>query len=362
MNKRVLLVVDTMFPLGPANQLKLLANELVQRGLEVHVAVLKDRPFDRYPLPSNCQVHYLEIKKRDWMAWSKLRRLANSIRPDVCHDWSAESITRAAIGDLFPHVSSQYCDLAGPIEWSNWIRQQLTKRRTIAPTQFAVTHELLANRLTERGISNDRVTVVSPAVGAEDNPQDARQFVLEEFGLPNDSLIVGAYAPLVPATRFKDCIWAVDLLSCIRDDVQLLIMGTGTQLSRLQRFLRCTRVRPRVRFVGLPADPLQVIAGLDVYWNSHLQWPLPISMLLAMQFGVPAVSVHGPETDQVIIHQTTGFCVNLGARDEFARWTKYLVEQKEPAKQLARQGQQHVENLFPVEPFVDAYLNLYESF
>lgn len=362
MNKRVLLIVESMFPLGPAHQMELLAGQLVQRKFEVHVAVLRDKPSERYSVPANCQVHHLEVQKRDWMAWSKLRKLAKSIQPDICHDWSADSITRAAVGDLFPHVSSQFCGRATPIEWSNWIRRQLGRRRATAPTQFVATHEIVARRLVERGISDEQVTVIAPAVGNEVKPQGARSFVLEEFGLPDDSLIVGAFAPLVPATRFKDCIWAVDLLSCIRDDVQLLIMGTGTQLARLKRFLRCTRVRPRVHFVGLPDDPLRVVAGLDVYWNSHLQWPLPISMLSAMQFGVPAVSVHGPETDEVIVHQTTGFCVNLGARDEFARWTKYLVEQKESAKQLARQGQQQVEKMFPVRPFVDAYLKLYESF
>lgn len=353
-----------MFPLGPAQQMSVLARELVKRDFDVHIAVLKDSSASPYRVPEDCQIHHLEFGQRDWMGWCQLRKLAKSIQPDVCHDWSVEPIARAAVGDCFAHVSSQYSGRQEPIQWSNWMRQRLVKHKAKAPAQFAVTHELVAERLLRRGVSKECVTVIPPAVDQHLSfeRKDSKQFVLEEYGLPSESVVVGSYAPLIPATRFKDSIWAVDLLSCVRDDVQLLIMGRGSQLNRLRRFLRCTMVRSRVHFVDLPVEPLRVLSGLDVYWNSHLQWPLPISMLNAMQFGVPAISVHGPETEKVIIHQTTGFCVNLGARDEFARWTKYFVEQKDSAKQLSEQGQKHVQQLFPVEPFVEAYLNLYRAF
>lgn len=364
MKKRVLLIVETMFPLGPAQQLSLLARELVKRGYEVHIAVLQDRRGSPYRVPSECQVHHLEIQKRDWMAWNRLRKLANAIDPDICHDWSAEPVTRAAIGGRYAHVSSQYDARRRPIQWSNWMRKKWIARQSVAPTQYVATHKLVVEQLVAQGISDDCVTMIPPAVATEievDRVAD-RQYVLEKFGLPDNSVIVGSFAPLIPATRFKDSIWAIDLLNCVRDDMQLLIMGRGSQLSRLRRFLRCTMVRSRVHFVDLPSEPLRVLSSLDVYWNSHVQWPLPISMLNAMRFGVPAISVHGPETEEVVIHQTTGFCVNLGARDEFARWTKYLVEQKESAKQLSDQGQEHVRQMFPIEPFVEAYLTLYRSF
>ena len=45
MNKHILFVIENLFPLGAAQQLKLLADGLVGQGYKVHVAVLGQRSF-----------------------------------------------------------------------------------------------------------------------------------------------------------------------------------------------------------------------------------------------------------------------------------------------------------------------------
>ena len=69
----------------------------------------------------------------------------------------------------------------------------------------------------------------------------------------------------------------------------------------------------------------------------------------------------GEETEELLVHQTTGMGVNLGARDEFARWTKYLIEQPDAARQLARQGQTHLHELLSSDAFVQAHVAEYEQ-
>jgi glycosyltransferase involved in cell wall biosynthesis len=351
-----------MFPLGPSNQLSLLAQELVKRGAEVHLAILKDRPSTGFRLPSDCHIHHLEITRHDWMGWNQLRKLAKSIQPTVCHDFSVAAMTRVAIGDTFPQVSTQFRAPNAP-KPTDWIRQKFVERNAATPHHFVATHSIVADELIAQRVPEGSIMVIPPAVDRETEMMpNARQFVLNEYGLPKDSVIVGTYAPLVPATRLKDLIWAIDLITCIRDDVQLLIMGQGGQLDRLRRFSRCTAADSHIHFIGCPVRSPQVLSGLDVYWNSHLLWPLPNSLLSAMNFGVPAISVLGPETESLIQHQTTGFGVNLGARDEFARWTKYLIEQTESAQQLASQGQEHVRRGFSVGSFIESYLKIYGQF
>ena len=80
-----------------------------------------------------------------------------------------------------------------------------------------------------------------------------------------------------------------------------------------------------------------------------------------MLSGVPVVSVYGPGTTELIQHQETGFATNVGARDEFARWTKFLLEQSEQGKQLADQGRASLEGKFPVSEMAAAYRDLYQS-
>lgn len=224
-----------------------------------------------------------------------------------------------------------------------------------------VPDESLIQRLVQDGQDESQIVSIPPGLSLEpQDPAASRAQILEEFGLKQDTFIVGALAPFVPPARLKDLIWAMDLITCVRDDVFFLLMGQGSQQLRLERFLRCTIAKGHVRFAGLPENALSMVSGLNAFWQSSLLSPLPIAMLEAMNSAVPAISVLGPETEKAIIHQTTGMGVNFGARDEFARWTKYFIEQSHAAKQLGQQGQAHVQNLFSLQRFSSAYVDLYE--
>ena len=75
---------------------------------------------------------------------------------------------------------------------------------------------------------------------------------------------------------------------------------------------------------------------------------------------IPAIAVYGEGTDEIIRHQETGFAVNFGARDEFARWTKFLIEKPNESKIMARQGRELVERMFPSKSMVDDYIAFYK--
>ena len=358
---RVLLITETMFPLGPANQLSILARRLADKDHEVHVAILKDRPESQFPVPKLCHIHHLQIGTRDFLGWRKLRKLARAIQPNVCHDWSAFGITRAAIGDLFPHVTSPQCaeefvcdssSCALKILWDHW-------RSNSGKNVLTSTHESFIEEWDD--LFNE-THVVSPAIADhQPNKKQAQAEVREELKLPNDAILIGAYAPFIPKMRLKDLIWAADLITCIRDDIHLVLMGSGIQEGRLKRFLRTTEATGHVHFVGLPENALKIVSACDIFWHSHLRWGLPSSILTSMRFGVPTISVLGKETETAIIHQTTGFGVGLGARDEFARWSKYLIEQAESAAKISRQAKDHVLQNFSADAFVDRFVKIYES-
>ena len=141
--------------------------------------------------------------------------------------------------------------------------------------------------------------------------------------------------------------------------MQFVIFGKGLQKNRLQRFARMTESFHHVHFLGEPADADSMLAGLDFYWHSHLLEPLPVNLLAAMAAGIPTISVYGPGTSEIIRHQETGFAVNYGARDEFARWTKYLIELPDQAAKLSTQGKSFVEQNFTDPDYADKFLRLY---
>jgi glycosyltransferase involved in cell wall biosynthesis len=129
-------------------------------------------------------------------------------------------------------------------------------------------------------------------------------------------------------------------------------------LSRLQRFASLTEAASHVHFIRHPEPSL--IQGLDFYWHPHFQEPISANLMAAMAAEIPAIAVYGEGTDEIIRHQETGFAVNFGARDEFARWTKFLIEKPNESKTMARQGRELVERSFPSKSMVDDYIAFYE--
>jgi glycosyltransferase involved in cell wall biosynthesis len=128
----------------------------------------------------------------------------------------------------------------------------------------------------------------------------------------------------------------------------------------LQKFASQTEAQQHIHFLGTPANALKLIAGLDFFWQSHLREPLPGNLMLAMALEIPVISVFGPGTSEIIRHQETGFAVNLGARDEFARWTKYLIEMPEAAEKLAAQGRKYVLEKYGSRSQLLPYRSAYE--
>ena len=232
--------------------------------------------------------------------------------------------------------------------------------------RFIGAHECLKNELLNFGVADEKFSVVSNGVRVGDNGkvdvkdrQHGRALLMQETGLESTALIAVTSADLEPVTRLKDLIWATDLLSCVRDDVHLVILGEGSQHQNLLKFAACTEAADHIHFAGLPSTALEMIGGADVYWNSHLQTPLPSGVLTAMNCSVPVISVYGPETSPLVIHQETGFAVNYGARDEFARWMKFLIEKPDAAQQLGDQGRRHCRHQFRANIMVRVIEKIY---
>ncbi len=286
-------------------------------------------------------------------ATMRLRKRITAFGPDVVHAFGTASTLIAAAGLGLDRKTKLVSSILSKWQPQTTINQWIESRLIQRVDRFIVAHDCLKAELLDFGIPETQCSVLANAVdhGGEasdkdDQLQRRRRALIDATGVDPSAFIAVSSAALEPVTRLKDLIWATDLLSCVRDDVHLVIFGAGTQHQRLLKFAACTEAEQHIHFAGLPANADILIGGADVYWNSHLQTPLPCSVLTAMNFGVPVISVYGPETAPLILHQETGFAVNFGARDEFARWTKFLIEKPEAAQQISDQGQQHIRRCF----------------
>ncbi|QEG20581.1 glycosyltransferase [Mariniblastus fucicola] len=366
--QRLLFVIDSLDRFGATRQLELLTGAIGD-DFDVHVAVLG--PAQNSPMfsVSNTEFHFLGTSLNQAISVRtltrsglRLRKLIRRLQPNIVHAWCqpAERVMLAAsfdVDSVRKFVTELYVRPS-----TNMTFEAIDRRLGSPVLQYVVPHEEIKKSLVSHQYREDRISIVASSIGpSSPDRESARRKLVQLGGFGEHVHIAGAVAPLVPRSRLKDLIWATDLLTCIRDDVHFFIFGNGSQRTRLEKFASQTEAGHHVHFIDAEVDAQTLIPGLDFFWQSHLNEPLPSAMHHAMQSGVPVISVYGPGTSETIEHQETGFATNFGARDEFARWTKYLLEQTESGRQLADQGRASVDGKFAVSEMADGYRAIYSN-
>ena len=367
--KRILYVVDSLDRFGATRQLDLLTRE-ISHDHDVHIAVLGGEDIIPTCMTSedvSRQFHFLAASPTDQPSFRtltrsglRLRKLLRRIEPAIMHAWCqpAERVALAAATE-FESIRKFVTELH--IRPSTNMTMEAVDQRLGRPVQqYIVPHAEVKKSLVTHQYPEEKISIAPNAIGsATPSREIARRKLIQLGGLGNQVRLAGAVAPLVPRSRVKDLIWATDLLTCIRNDFHFFIFGRGSQRQRLERFAAQTEAGAHIHFVDSELHAFELIPGLDFFWQSHLNEPLPSAMHHAMLNNVPVISVYGPGTSESIVHQETGFAANFGARDEFARWTKYLLEQTEPGSQLARQGRESLKVELSVEAMANKYREAY---
>lgn len=366
--KRLLYVVDSLCRFGATRQLDLLTKAMAT-DFDVHVAVLdvaNAAPTGLIAENDPREFHFLASERPITSVRSlgksglRLRKLIQRLEPDILHPWChrAERVALAASFDfrsLKRFVTELY--LRPP---SRIVSKAIDRRLAGAVEQFVVSHTEVKKNLVEAGYHDQRIAIIPSAFESHSGDRGpAKRKLVDRCAHGGDVYLFGAVAELVPPSRLKDLIWATDLLTCIRDDVHFLIFGSGSQSQRLKQFAYQTEAGDHVHFIENECEAIELIPGLDAFWHSHLNEPLPSAMCHAMSSAVPVISVYGAGTSELIDHQESAFATNLGARDEFARWSKFLLEKPDQAQLLAQQGQQSIASKYPISDMALAYRSLY---
>ena len=376
-NQHILFVIENLFSLGAAQQLKVLAAGLVAQGHKIHVAVLGQRSFEPTQWTNlDIEVSFLNgddktplhTTRDGFQVVKELRQLIANLSPTIVHTWcgDAELLTLIAVEDVplikpLKRIRLISTELYRQPE-KRFVRQFIENRMAGRVERMIVPHESVKQHLVENGYHEPRISIVANAVATTPlNRFESKRELCRRLDLPESSKVAGTVAKLHHRSRLKDLIWATDLLTCIREDFHFIIIGAGAQLKRLKRFASLTESRNHVHFLGQPDWPELLVAGLDFYWHSHLNDPLSGNLLAAMAHEIPAISVLGSGTEPIVKHQETGMAVNFGARDEFARWTKYFIEQTDSTEQLGLQGKNHVISKFDKSKMIDGYLKIYDQ-
>lgn len=118
-----------------------------------------------------------------------------------------------------------------------------------------------------------------------------RDFVLAEFGLPEDAFVVCQVARLHPNKGQGILIEAVASLACRYPSIRCLIVGGGDEKYErdLKELARRKNVSEKIVFTGTRLDVPKIVSGADLFVLPSLQEGIPVTIMEAMALSVPVV-------------------------------------------------------------------------
>jgi glycosyltransferase involved in cell wall biosynthesis len=133
--------------------------------------------------------------------------------------------------------------------------------------------------------------------------------VKEEFGIPDDALVVGTVANFKTHKGYPYLIQAAAHVKKELPNVRFILIGLGPLEKEMRRRAASLGVDDVVIFAGYREDVPRLAATFDLFALSSIHEGLSIALVEAMSLGVPAVVTNVGGLPEVVTHEEQGFLV-----------------------------------------------------
>jgi glycosyltransferase involved in cell wall biosynthesis len=354
--RRILFVIPTLNYSGAGKQVSLLAAGLPRDRFALGVCA----PGEDGPLAAPFRSAGLVVQNLGRMhvfnlpALWRFRAFVRDFRPDVIHAWGHPSLRLSLLAgapaDCRLLVSHPLPPRERGPRLSRLERWFLGRADAIIAQGSAE-----AECFRVLGLPAGKIQVIPPGVDCPISDFDPRSSILA-----TNRLVVCA-GPLEPHKGFRDAIWAFDILQYLYPNLTLVILGDGSDRSRLERFANLTGAGAHVHFAGSQSDLSPLLARAEVVWvPSRAEGGINVA-LEAMALGRPVVASRLPGLAEIIADGETGFVVRPGSQLDLARQTRFLLDYPELIRRLGEAGRRRAQANFAAADLVRRFAALYSA-
>jgi glycosyltransferase involved in cell wall biosynthesis len=300
------------------------------------------------------------------MGMRRGRRLLRSERFDVLNTHFA--VPTGPVGDhlarfaAIPNVLTVHGgDLYDPSKWTSphrhallrlWIRS-LLRRADAVVGQSRNTLENMS-RYYAPGIEGERIPL-----GIRRPTEDGAAARGDHGFSPSDVILV-TVGRLVARKGLAQLLELMEDLK--RENVRLLIVGSGPQEEDLKKQASARGLDHRVRFLGRveESEKFRILRMCDLYVSSSQHEGFGLVFLEAMACKLPVVCYdHGGQTD-FLEDQRTGYLVPLNDRDRFKASCRRLISDRDARLRIGQHNLRRVEEFF-IQNCARNYETLFET-
>ncbi len=151
-----------------------------------------------------------------------------------------------------------------------------------------------------------------------------------------------------------------DALKKLPENVKLIIAGEGEMEGEYRTYVKENNLGSRTEFLGHRDDIAGVLAGVDLLALPSTLEATPYVILEAMSAGIPVVASRVFGIPELVTDGETGFLVEAGDSDGFAKSISYLFSDMELFMRISEGAKKSYDEKFTIENSVDRTEKMYE--
>jgi glycosyltransferase involved in cell wall biosynthesis len=299
-----------------------------------------------------------------WQAVRRLRKVFEEVQPAIVHTHN--------LGTLIYSVLARPRNSRLPIlhgEHAEFAEVDLTLRRRVQRAvlyrqveKIVPVSESLGEHLISHGAPADKMAAINNGVDTERFVPGNRSAAREQFGLPQEAVVLGMVGRFGPYKRHDLLIAAFEDFAKANPNVHLLLVGGGgPEEKRIRELVERSPVRCQILWAGFKPDPLSCYQAMDMLVLPSFNEGMSNAALEAMACAVPVLCHRACGHADIIHDGVNGYVRNIESAPELARILSELLARQGELRVAGRAGRDFVVQKLSWQRMREAYAELYRQ-
>lgn len=205
------------------------------------------------------------------------------------------------------------------------------------------------------GIPNNKICMIPSGASVPGRLSESEKIQLrKDLGLEADDLVLFSAGRL---HKQKGHSLLLDVFYQVRASVpnaKLLIAGLGPEEESLKHKTKQLRLEESVKFLGYRADVDRLLSVVDVNALPSLSEGLGIATIQALGMGIPVVAFDVGAVSEGVIHNETGYLLDLGDVNGFAGAIIDLLQNPTKREELGLNAEEHIKEKYSIRKSIEA--------
>jgi glycosyltransferase involved in cell wall biosynthesis len=144
--------------------------------------------------------------------------------------------------------------------------------------------------------------------------------------------------------------------------LEFRIYGDGPRKASLQKLIEELNCSGKVKLMGYTSNKEDIYSSIDVYVHTSLQEPFGLSVVEAMQCGIPVVCFAVGALKEIVEEGVTGYLVDPYDVKALINRIRSLVDNPSKASLMGKEGIRRYKEMFTSSLMANEYNRIYTSF